>query len=158
MKKLIALSLLLVACHKAPSSGPTPENGPLGAADPKSAVGAFIAAINAQDLQAMSAVWGDADGSIRNQIGADELMKREVVIIQMLKCVRKDFTVISNSVAGTNQRAMVVDLNFNPPPAGRASVTRSTSFVVASDKKTGRWFVSSIEPNKINDICLSRGG
>jgi hypothetical protein len=160
MKKLIALSLLLAACHRAPSSAPTPANA-LGAADPKSAIGAFIAAINAQDLQAMSAVWGDADGSVRNQMNADELMKREVVMIQMLKCVRKDFTVISDAVASTTQRSMVVEMNFLPPSRAGGStgngtvVTRTTNIAVANDK-SGRWYVSAVDLNKINDVCLAR--
>jgi len=163
MKKLIALSLLLGACHRAPSSSPTPAGGgALGATTPKAAIASFIAALNAQDLQAMSAVWGDADGSVRNQMDADELMKREVVMIQMLKCVRKDFTIISDAVASANQRSMQVELNFLPPSRaggsnGSTILSRTTNFGVASDK-TGRWFVSSVDLNKVNDVCLARSG
>src|SRR4051812_38140600 len=160
MKKLIALSLLLAACHKAPPATPSPSNL-LGAADPKAAINAFITAISAQDLQAMSAVWGDADGSVRNQMNADELMKREVVMVQMLKCVRKDFTIISDAVASSNQRSMQVELNFLPPTRAGGStgsgtvVTRTTNFGLANDK-SGRWYVSAVDLNKINDVCLAR--
>jgi hypothetical protein len=156
MKKLIAFSLLLAACHRAPSSAPTPSNA-LGAPDAKTAIGAFITAINAQDLQAMSAVWGDADGPARNQMNADELMKREVVIIQMMKCVRKDFTVISDVVASNNQRSMVVQLNFVPPSKSGDTkpLQRPTNFVTVRDK-SGRWLVNTVDLNQVNDACLTR--
>ena len=162
MKKLIGLGLLLVACRgsMAPKTTPAPS-GP-GAADPKSAVAAYINAVAAQDLQAMSAAWGTSEGSIRSQLDADEIMKREVVVVSMLKCIRKNFLIVSDATAGAGMRSMVVDLTYDPPAVNRDStrtkpgpLTRSTDFLVVSDK-TGRWFVQKVDLNKVNDICLAR--
>jgi hypothetical protein len=163
VKKLIGLGFLLVACRGSmtPKTAPTPS-GP-GAADPKAAVAAYVTAVAAQDLQAMSAVWGTADGSIRGQLDSDEIMKREVVVVSMLKCIRKDFTIASDATAGPGKRSMMVDLTYDPPAVNRDStrtkpglpLTRSTNFMVVSDKN-GRWFVQQLDLNKVNDICLAR--
>jgi hypothetical protein len=162
VKKLIGFGLLLVACRGSMTPATPSPNAP-GAANARAAVAAYINAIAAQDLQAMSAAWGTADGSIRNQLGADEIMKREVVVVSMLKCIRKDFSIVSDATAGTGQRSMVVDLTYVPPAVktdsahaqGGAVLTRATGFVVVQ-AKDGRWYVNSFELNKVNDICLAR--
>ena len=59
-----------------------PMPGAPGAATPAAAVDAFLAAAKAEDLQAMSAVWGTPTGSVRDQIPRDELDKREIYIIR----------------------------------------------------------------------------
>jgi hypothetical protein len=163
VKKLIGLGLLLVACRGSIAPKTAPPPGAPGAADPKSAVAAYINAVAAQDLQAMSAVWGTPEGSVRTQLGSDEIMKREVVVVSMLKCIRKGFSIISDATAGPGQRSMVVDLTYVPPAVNRDStrtstapvLTRATNFAVVQ-AKDGRWYVSSFELNKVNDICLAR--
>jgi hypothetical protein len=163
VKKLIGLGLLLVACRgsMAPKTAPLPSAP--GAPDAKAAVAAYINAIAAQDLQAMSAVWGTSEGSIRTQLGSDEIMKREVVIVSMLKCIHKDFSIVSDATAGPGERSMIVDLTYVPPAVTRDStraqtapiLTRATNFVVVK-AGDGRWYVNSFEINKVNDICLAR--
>jgi hypothetical protein len=163
VKKLIGLGLLLVACRGTMTPNPTPSTpGALGAVSARDAVAAYVSAVAAQDLQAMSAVWGTADGSIRDQLDSDEIMKREIVIVSMLKCIRKDVQVVSDGAAGTGERSMIVRLTYVPPSKGDTTrvgtgqaLTRETNFDVVQ-ARSGRWFVKQFDLNKVNDVCLNR--
>src|ERR1044071_644684 len=94
VKKVIVFGLLLVACHRT-SPNTKPDPNVLGAATPRAAVSAYLNAIIAQDLQAMSAVFGTEEGSVRKSKPADEIMKSDVVIVTAMKCIQPDYTVVS---------------------------------------------------------------
>ena len=79
MKKLTAVVVLLfAACRGAPSGLMT------GASSPEAAVTAFIGAAKAQDLQAMSAVWGTPKGSVRETMPRAQIEQRELILIRLL--------------------------------------------------------------------------
>jgi hypothetical protein len=145
VKKLIGLALFLVACRgsMAPS---TPAPVAPGATSPKEAVTLFLEAAKIGDLQAMSAVWGTTDGSIRNQLPRDTVEMREIYIV---KCVRHDkFTIVSDAPGQTGTRILAVQLVRGP-------LTRMTDFTEVQDQK-GRWYVREFQIEKLTDICLSR--
>lgn len=146
MKKLIGLALLLAACHRATPATPLPSSVPVGAASPNAAVTAFLASVKDGDLQAMSAVWGTTDGTIRNQMPLSEIEKRETYI---MKCTRHDkFTIVSEASAGEGERLLVVQLTRGP-------LTRSTNFTAVQGPQN-RWYVRIFDLKPLDDICLSR--
>ena len=71
MRKLIAVFVLVTACHSAGSTnrgmGPASNGNQTGGADPVSALRGFLAAAKAQDIQGIGMFWGDADGSARGR-------------------------------------------------------------------------------------------
>ena len=86
MKKLITSLALLAACHS--SATTTTTSSPVvlrgsetGAADPMTAIRGFLTAAKQTDLQAMGALWGNAQGAARDQWPRDELEKREFVMM-----------------------------------------------------------------------------
>jgi hypothetical protein len=142
MKKLIAAGfavLLMSACRTTTTT--TTSNGPVvggnetGAADPGSALRAFLAAAKVPDLQAMGAIFGDRDGSARGRIPRDELEKRELV---MASCLKHDRFDIIGDAPGTNgTRTMSVNL-----VKGDRSAAINFDMVLASDR---RWYVQSFD-------------
>jgi hypothetical protein len=152
MKKLIA-SLLIVAVSGACSSsthtvttsaGPTTAGNQTGAADPTMAVRGFLAAAKQQDLQAMSTLFGDRDGSARDRISRDDLEKREII---MATCLRHDRYDIIGDAPGTNgSRTMAVNLT-----KGDKSAAVNFEVVPASDR---RWYVQAFDIQKLMaDYC-----
>ena len=78
-RSIIAFGLALAAC-----GGPN-TTGPLtGAPAPRTAIEQFLAAVRAQDLQAMSVIWGSEKGPARDLIERRELEKRELIMQCML--------------------------------------------------------------------------
>jgi hypothetical protein len=76
VRKCLALLVVLAACSKNPSPGAALP----GAVAPRQAVVAFLAAVKAQDLQAMSTVWGDEKGPARERFDRTELEKRLLIM------------------------------------------------------------------------------
>jgi hypothetical protein len=128
-----------------PKQAPAP--GAPGAATPSAAVTAFLDAGKAGDLQAMSAVWGTAEGSVRSQIDQKQLEQREIYIIS---CTKHDkFAVVSDATGSQGKRVLNVQVT-------RGAVTRATNFTVVMGP-ANRWFVESLELSpQLDDICKSR--
>ena len=146
MKKLIGLGLLLVACRGSMTPTPTPAPGAPGAASAKEAVTAFLAAAKAEDLQAMSAVWGTSTGLARDQMSRTELEQREIYII---RCLRHDkYTVVSDASGPAGSRVLSIQLT-------RGALTRQADFSAVQGGK-GRWFFEKTDLNKLSDMCTAR--
>ena len=154
MKKLIA-SLALVAAAEActssthtvtTSAGPTNGNQ-TGGADAVSALRGFLAAAKAQDIQAIGAYWGDADGSARGRWPKDEEEKRELIMASCLKHDRYD--IISDAPSQGGARTYVVNL---AKPGKSAAV--NFELVSASDR---RWYVKDVDLKKLMEDYCRRG-
>jgi hypothetical protein len=76
MKRIVLALVLLAACRSAPREGTQIT----GAPSPRAAVDRLLAAIRAQDLQAVGAVWGDKRGAARDIMARDEYDQRVVVM------------------------------------------------------------------------------
>jgi len=148
VKKLIAAAVLVAACHSAPRPEPAPvlRGAQTGAADPASAVRGFLAAAKQQDLQAMGALFGDADGAARDRIPREELEKREIIMATCLRHDRAD--IIGDAPAMNGGRSLAVNLV-------RGDKSKSLNFEVVPTPEH-RWFVRSFELEKIQDFCGGR--
>jgi hypothetical protein len=151
MKKLIAAALLvsgLAACRTTTTSStavaPAPAGNQTGAPDPASALRGFLGAAKTPDLQAMSAYFGDRDGSARDRIPRDELEKRELIMASCLKYDRYD--VVGDAPAQNGGRTFAVLLT---KPGKSATV--NFDVVRASD---ARWYVQQFDITKLMaDYC-----
>lgn len=157
MKKLIGFGLLLLAgCKSAPTTTtttsptpgpttatPTTSPGTVGAASATDALAALLSAAKAEDLQAFGAVWGNENGSVREQWPRSEF---EMRAFYSVKCLRHDkYTILSNAGAPSTGRLISVQLVRGP-------LTAATNFTVVPGPK-GRWFVQKFDPEPLTKIC-----
>jgi hypothetical protein len=141
---LVALAAA-VACRSVPARTTTGEL--TGATTPRAAVDRFLAAVRAQDLQAMSVVWGTKDGPARDNIQREELEKREVIMTQ---CLSNDSASFVDDTPGLGGDHIVHFTLF------RGSVTRTTSFTTQSDA-SARWYVKEIDLKGVHS-CPAQAG
>lgn len=150
---LASTIILATACATSPnrvtSAAPQPAVAPsgssTGAADAKGAVLAFLDAGKNGDLQALSAVWGSAEGSVRD-VGAiprDEMEKRELLMMCYLS--HDSHQIISDAQAPNNERVVAAQLRHGP-------LTRTTNFYAVAGPG-GRWYVRQFEMEPLTDFC-----
>jgi hypothetical protein len=152
VKKLITSLALLAACHS--SSTTTTSSTPVvlhgaetGAVDATSAIRGFLAAAKQTDLQAMGALWGNAQGPARDQWPRDELEKREFVMMCYLK--HDKFEILGDAPNPGGTRAVIVNLSLGP-------LTRSTSFEVIRGANN-RWYVQNVDLKPLQELCAHKG-
>ena len=156
MRKLLLVGLLFAGACKSrtveiPAPAPTPAPvaglGLAGAASPRLALDAFLGAVRAQDLQAMSGVWGDKNGPVRDAkvMTREDMEQRELYLIRCLK--HDSFRVLGDSPAVDGERLMRVELV-------RGTVVRSTDFSMA--RSGDRWFVRNAALDPLKDLCTAK--
>jgi hypothetical protein len=146
--RILAISaalLLAAACSSVPTNNSTPANV-TGAPTARGAVERFLAAVRAEDLQAMSAVWGTKDGPIQG-ISRQELEQREII---MVRCLSNDSaTFLDNTEAPGGDRLVRFTLYKGP-------VVRTTSFTVEVAPES-RWYVSQINLREVHSCTVQAG-
>jgi hypothetical protein len=144
MKKLLLAVLVMgtAACASAPPSRSGVEVAP-GAKSSVAAVERFFAAVHAQDLQAMSQVWGTSRGAARDNMDRAELEKREVI----LQCYFNydSFRVLGESPTSEVRRMVRVELE-------RGGKTRDPVIYTVLGPN-GRWFVENLDIAAVKDFC-----
>ena len=140
--------------NNTPPTGPVVTNnnssndlGMTGAADARSAVRAFLDAGKAQDLQALSAVWGNNNGPLRNQTSHDELEKRELIMMCFLGH-DTDSIGAPNAAAGSR-------IVFPVTLTLRNGVSRTTPITTMLGPSS-RWYVEKIDLRPIETLCQKR--
>jgi hypothetical protein len=146
MKKLLLAFVVVgaLACSSAPppSTTSTVDNSP-GARTSTAAVERFFAAVHAQDLQAMSLVWGTSKGAARDNMDRGQLEKREVI----LQCYFNydTFRVLGESPTSEMRRMVRVELQ-------RDGKTRTPTIYTVLGPN-GRWFVENLDMAAVKDFC-----
>jgi len=157
VRKLTALalaSLALAACSSqpAPASAPQPVPAATGSAtgsvDARSAVIAFLTAGKNQDLQALTAVWGSTEGSVRdvNAIPRDELEKRELIMMCYLE--HETHQILSDAPSANGERVVSAQLRRGP-------LARTANFYAVTGP-AGRWYVRAFDMEPLTDFCRKR--
>jgi hypothetical protein len=147
VKKLaIVLLLVVAACQRKVVVGTAPNSNDPGGATPRDAVTRFMAAAKAQDLQAFANVWGSSAGPARGTMAAEELEKREIIMMCWLK--HDSFRVISEAPAENQERVFTIESKYQ-------DLTRSANYFVTLGPGR-RWYVRQVEVEKLNDICQRR--
>lgn len=141
MRRLLTVVLLatLAGCRGGAVGGAEP-----GAAGSEMAVAQFLSAARAQDLQAMSAVWGNADAPTRDRVERQELERRLIIMVCHLK---HDESRIGPAQVGEAGRILHgVDLK-------QAQKEASTVFTTVRNTKSGRWYVEDFDIKPLTPLC-----
>jgi hypothetical protein len=153
-KLLIGLLVAIGACTTRTTTipattAPQPSAGTVAQQTPREALATFLAAANATDLQAMSGVWGDKDGSVRasGKMGREEIEKREIIMMCYLR--HDKYRVVSDNPAVNDERLLGVELT-------KGKLSRTANFNMATDGK--RWYVRSADLEALRDLCADRPG
>ena len=140
----IAGVFLLAACSSATRGG----SGALtGAAAPQLAVDAFLKAVNAKDLQAMSTVFGTKNGSARETMDHTELEKREVILACYF--AHDSSRILGESPGLQGHRDVRVELK-------KGTLTRQTTFFTIKGPGD-RWYVDNMDIAAVRDFCGNSG-
>jgi hypothetical protein len=129
MTRLMLAVCLIVAC-RASSVGPGQ-----GAATPAAAVEQLLAAARAQDLQAISAIWGDERGLVRDREARQEVESRTFIMACIL---RNDKATLGEIMPAAGGR-MIVSADLT-----QGTRTGNTRFETARTA-AGRWLVSNMD-------------
>jgi hypothetical protein len=129
--------LMLAAC-----APPRPGVQQAGAKSPKAAVESFLAAVRAQDLQAMAAVWGTDKGPARDAMAPDRLEKSELI---MMCYFNHDKFRIGRESVREGKQLYAVDLSKGP-------LNRTTTFYTVKGPSS-RWFVENADIAPVQDFC-----
>jgi hypothetical protein len=144
VRKLLIALLLAAACT---SRTTTVQPAPAQPSGPRPALDAFLASVRSQDLQAMSAVWGDKDGPVRDskRMGRDEMEKRELLLMCYFGHDR--YRVLGEAPAPNGERVLQVELI-------KGTLRRTTNFYMTTGGD--RWYVRSADIEPVKDLCQNR--
>ena len=140
MKRAVALLAVVafVGCRT-----PGPGGVQTGADRPRHAVELFLAAVNAQDIQAMSVVWGTEKGPARDQLSRSELERREII---MQQCFAHDrFRVVDELPGEGGTRVVRVEVT-------RGRVTKTPQFQTIKGPGE-RWYVLDADIAAMRELC-----
>lgn len=147
MRRALFVMLVTAACggQAGPSAGvgaPTSQQYP-GAATPKDAMNAFMAAIKVQDLDQLAVIWGSEKGPARETVPSDQLRKRELI----MECyLQHDKYEIKSDVESTATiHIMIVAVT-------KGSFTRNLKTQVVKGPND-RWYVANPELEALQDLC-----
>lgn len=154
MKKLLFALLVLAACTRATTTTTTGAGAPttttnnaggqlVGASSPRMAVEQFLAAVRAQDLQAMSAVFGTTRGPSRDNMDREQLDKRLII----LQCYfyHDKFRILGENPGEGGHRVFLVELT-------RGRLIRTPRFYTIKGPDD-RWFVDNMEIAAVREFC-----
>ena len=137
----IALLFAVAACHNTPRDTAT-----TGAPTPALAIERFLGSAKAQDLQAMSTVWGSTRGAARDVTDRSQLEKRE--LIMMCYLTHDTYRVRSEGPAQQGKRVYEVELR-------RGQVARSTTFTTVLGP-SDRWYVEDVKLEPLTELCQNQ--
>lgn len=116
-----------------------------GATTARDAALMFVGAAQAQDLQAMSAVWGTDRGAARDNMERQELDRR-LIILQ--PCYAHDRAQILDETIGTTATVRNVRIQLT-----RANRTKTLEFKVVRGPSS-RWYVEDTDYDNVQaDFC-----
>ena len=161
MKKHLALLVLLAACApkvttttgtgaiqpSSPAVEPQRSSNVTGASTARSAVELFLDAVRAQDLQAMSVIFGTNKGPSRDNMNRDELEKRLVI----LQCYfnHEKYRLLTEYPGDDNHRVIEVELS-------KQGNLRTPNFYVVPGP-ANRWYIDNMEIAADRDFCRAPG-
>lgn len=143
MKRLAIILLALSACRTAAGGASGTAGVQTGAATARAAVEGFLGAVNAQDLQAMSVMWGTSKGPIRDAVARDELEKRELIMQCYLGS--DQFRILGSTTTSAESQQFQVSLT-------KGNLTRETTFVTVRGPGS-RWYVERADLEPVKDFC-----
>ena len=141
---VVAVALGGAACASsgaAPLPGPT--SGDPGASTTTLAIQAFMAAIKAQDLDALALIWGSDNGPARDVTPSDQLRKRELIMECYLQ--HDSYRVVADIASSAELHVVTLAVT-------KGNFTRETTTQVVLGPHQ-RWYVANTELQPLRDLC-----
>lgn len=143
---LMLVAVGVTGCRRQTVVTSPPVEGVAGAATAREAAQRFMASAKAQDLDAMSLIWGSAAGPARSTMDRRTWEQREVI---MMPCLKHDSYRVQGEVpAAGGERVLSVEIRFQ-------DLTRSTNFFVTPGPGQ-RWFVRAFDMDALRAICTRK--
>jgi hypothetical protein len=140
VKRIIQFAVVLVLAGCASRYG----GEATGASSSEAAVRQFLFAAKAQDLQAMSAVWGDTEAPTRERADRTEMERRLIIMTCHL---RHDESRIGPPVQAANgSTTHRVELTQGEKKA-------TPMFTAVRNTRSGRWYVSDFDMLAVQSFC-----
>jgi hypothetical protein len=139
----LLLAASFAACGPRAVNTSTSPDQTVGASTPRGAVDRFLAAVRAQDLQAMSVIWGTANGPARDQMTQDVLEKRE--LIMQCYMLHDQARIVRESPDVEGRHDFVVELT-------KGGLVRTTTFHAVRGPRD-RWYIENVELEPLADLC-----
>lgn len=117
----------------------------IGAVNGKTAVEGFLAAVKAQDLQTMSAIWGTTKGAARDQMKREDLEKRLIIMQCTLTHDKWVFLEDRPRLQTGGRQEFQIELSQKQRSA-------KTSILTVAGPG-GRWFVEDINLLPLKEFC-----
>jgi hypothetical protein len=139
VRKLLIGLLLAAACRSHTAEIP-PTSKEAGLA-------AFLGAVRSSDLQAMSGVWGDKNGPVRDsrKMSREDMERRELI---MMCYFRHDkYRILGESPGPDSERIFQVELT-------KGTLRRTTNFYVTQGGD--RWYVRFADMEPVKDLCADK--
>jgi hypothetical protein len=143
-RQAVSSEMSLPGAAVTPSLGAAPP-GTVGGATGRGAVEAFMGAVKAQDLQAMSGLWGNEKGLARDQYKRDDLEKRLVIMQCLLQHDAFRFVEAGPRLQTGGRQEHLVELR-------KGKLTAQTT-VTTVPGANGRQLVEDIDVTKLRDFC-----
>jgi hypothetical protein len=111
------------------------------------AVEQFLAAVRAQDIQAMSVVFGTTSGPSRDNMDREQLEKRLII----LQCyfMHDKYRILGETPGESGHRVFPVQLT-------RGRLEKTPRFYTVQGPG-GRWFVDNMEIAAVREFCRESG-
>lgn len=119
-------------------------NGAGGADTAQMAVVEFLNAARAQDLQGISAVWGNDESPTRDRVERQELERRLLIIACHL---RHEESRIGAAQLGEAGRTLFT------ARLTRGSITADVPFTTVRNRQNGKWYVEDVDLRPAREIC-----
>lgn len=136
--------MVALAGCRAPSTGVPP-----GAESSEQAVAQFLSGARSEDLQAISAVWGNDLAPARERMDRRELEQRLLIFT---RCLRHDASLVGVARRGENGRT-VHDVEMTQG-AKKATV----AFKTIRNVRSGRWYVEEFDLEAARPFCARSSG
>ncbi|MEN9509358.1 MAG: hypothetical protein RLZZ621_1921 [Gemmatimonadota bacterium] len=144
VRQAVATETSIPGAPAAPSVRPS-DGRPAGATTGRSVVVDFLAAVNAQDLQQMAAMWGNAKGLAREQLKREELEKRLIIMQCLMQHDTMRFAEERPRLSTGGRQEYLVELK-------KGNVTAQTSIMTVAGPG-GRWLVEDVDVTKLREFC-----
>ena len=118
-----------------------------GAAEPKLAAEQFLRAVKANDLQAISTVWGTQNGPARETMERTSMEKREIILVCYL--THDTSRVVAEAPGSQGHRDIRVELK-------KGYLTRQTTLYTIRGPGD-RWYVENVDIAAVRDFCGNPG-
>jgi hypothetical protein len=120
--------------------------GSTGAASATEAVVAFLSAAKAQDIQAISEVWGNDKSLTRDMVDRQELERRLII----MNChLRHDESRLSPAQMGESGRVVI------NAELVKGNVRATVPFTAVKNARNNRWYVEDVDLRPARPICNS---